>query len=86
LLCPRCHNVMQRELIQHPDYGIIQDYQSELYSMDPVWIRPMNDSNPKPDGYPEWLQQRLREMPWDGPRVWASYRCRSIPTGLKTSS
>jgi len=35
LLCPRCRNVMERELIQHPDYGIIQDYQPELYSVEP---------------------------------------------------
>jgi len=36
LLCPHCHNVMERELIQHPDYGIIHDYQLELYRVDPA--------------------------------------------------
>ena len=26
LLCPRCSQTMERELISHPDYGIIRDY------------------------------------------------------------
>jgi hypothetical protein len=35
LLCPRCAQPMERELISHPDYGIIKDYGLLEFDLEP---------------------------------------------------
>ena len=34
----------------------------------------MNNLNPE-DNQPDWLKERIKEMPWDTPSEWAKYCC-----------
>ena len=36
----------------------------------------MDDPTPN-NGQPQWLQEMLKEMPWQPPKVWFNYRCPS---------
>jgi hypothetical protein len=55
---------LERELINHPKYGIIKDYRNTLFTKEL-----MTDPN-----NPDHLSG---ENPWTEPSEWYSYRCRS---------